>query len=162
MVITAAQVKAIATGNPQILEKVSVEVELSRLYRLYTVWRSGRRDMKWELQSLTQKEHEAGLRVACHRQAVAGRDLRKHDGGESYAIELRRSLRNDHCAIFDKRAQAGEHLGKLRRQIEPLASVEAYHRNRNAGLHPLHRRIRRSCGSAFYLKKVPSAGFVSS
>jgi hypothetical protein len=37
MVITAAQVKAIATGNPQILEKVSVEVELSRLSRLYTV-----------------------------------------------------------------------------------------------------------------------------
>jgi hypothetical protein len=46
MVITAAQVKAIATGNPQILEKVSVEVELSRLSRLYTVWRNSRRELK--------------------------------------------------------------------------------------------------------------------
>src|SRR5215813_1855627 len=128
MVITAAQVKAIATGNPQILEKVSVEVELSRLSRLYTVWRNGRRDLKWELQSLPQKEHEAGLRVACHRQAVAVRDLHKHDGGESFAIELSRSLRNDHCTIFDKRAQAGEHLEKLRRQIESLAKVRSEER----------------------------------
>jgi hypothetical protein len=127
MVITAAQVKAIATGNPQILEKVSVEVELSRLSRLHTVWRNGRRDLKWELQSIPQKEHEAGLRVAFHRQAVAARDLHKHDGGESFAIELRRSLRNDHRVTFDKRAQAGEHLEKLRRHIELLASVEAYH-----------------------------------
>src|SRR5262249_12063847 len=31
MVLTAAQVKAIATGNPRILEKVSIEVDLSRL-----------------------------------------------------------------------------------------------------------------------------------
>ena len=127
MVITAAQVKAIATGNPQILEKVSVEVELSRLSRLYTVWRNGRRDLKWELQSLPRKEHEAGLRIACHEQAVAVRDRHKCDGGESFAIELRRSLKNDHCVTFDKRAQAGEHLEKLHRQVESLASVEAHH-----------------------------------
>lgn len=127
MVITAAQVKAIATGNPQILEKVSVEVELSRLSRLYTVWRNGRRELKWELQSLPQKVQEAGLRVACHRQAVAVRDQHKQDGGEAFAIELRGSLRNDQLAPFDKRAQAGEHLEKLRRQVESLASFEAYH-----------------------------------
>ena len=127
MVITAAQVKAIATGNPQILEKVSVEVELSRLSRLYTVWRNGRRELKWELQSLPQKAHEAGLRVACHEQAVAVRNLHKQDGGDTFAIELRRSLRNDQLTPFDKRAQAGEHLEKLRRQVESLASVEGRH-----------------------------------
>jgi hypothetical protein len=126
MVITAAQVKAIATGNPRILEKVSVEVELSRLSRLYTVWRNGHRDLKWELQSLPQKAQEAALRVACHQQAVAVRDPHKHDGGEAFAIELRRSLKNDHRETFDKRAQAGEQLEKLRRQVESLASIEAY------------------------------------
>ena len=126
MVITAAQVKAIATGNPRILEKVSVEVELSRLSRLYTVWRNGRRDLKWELQSLPQKGHEAGLRVACHQQAIAVRDQHKQDGGESFSMDLRRSLRNDDMAPFDKRAQAGEHLEKLRRQVESLTSFEAH------------------------------------
>jgi helicase-like protein len=127
MVITAAQVKAIATGNPQILEKVSVEVELSRLSRLYTVWRNGRRDLKWELQSLPRKAQEAGLRVACHEQAVAVRDQHGQDGGKAFAIEIRSALRNDQCVTFDKRAQAGEHLEKLRRQVESLASVEAHH-----------------------------------
>src|SRR5262245_9233671 len=43
------------------------------------------------------------------------------------AIELRRSLRNDQLTPFDKRAQAGEHLEKLRRQAESLASVEGRH-----------------------------------
>jgi len=126
MVITAAQVKAIATGNPRILEKVSVEVELSRLSRLYIVWRNGRRDLKWELQSLPGKAHEAGLRVAYHRQAVAVRDQQKQGGGESFTIDLRRSLRNDQLATFDKRAQAGEHLEKLRRQVESLVSLEPH------------------------------------
>jgi hypothetical protein len=34
LVLTAAQIKAIASGNPQILEKVALEVELTRLENL--------------------------------------------------------------------------------------------------------------------------------
>jgi hypothetical protein len=102
MVITAAQVKAIATGNPQILEKVSVEVELSRLSRLYTVWRNGCRDLKLELQSLPRKAQEVALRVTCHEQSVAVRDQHRQDGGDAFAIALSSALRNDQYVAFDK------------------------------------------------------------
>src|SRR5262249_9319173 len=54
-VIPAARVKPPPTDTPHFLKKASVEADLSRLSRLYTVWRSGRRELKWELQSLPQK-----------------------------------------------------------------------------------------------------------
>jgi hypothetical protein len=96
--------------------------------------------MKWELQSLPQKVHEVGLRVTCHEQAVAVRNQHKQDGGETFAIELRRSLRNDQLTPFDKRAQAGEHLEKLARQVESLASVEGHHLDSYRGFEILVQR----------------------
>ena len=128
LVMTAAQVKAIATGNPRILEKVSIEVELSRLSRLYLVWRKSRRNMRYEIGSLQERAREASLRVACHEQAVAIRNQHMTAAGEEvFTIELRQSPRSDQWRIFDKRTQAGEHLVNLRREVELLASVEPHH-----------------------------------
>jgi hypothetical protein len=126
MVMTAAQVKAIATGNPQVLEKVSTELELSRLSRLYLVWRNVRRDLKWEYQRLPEKISEADQRVACHKQAVAVRNSHKQDGGAAFAVGLRHSLRNDQLETFDQRAQAGERLEGLRRQTESMMSAQPH------------------------------------
>jgi hypothetical protein len=127
LVMTAAQVKAIATGNPRILEKVSIEVELSRLSRLYLVWRKSRRDMRYEIGSLQERVREAGLRVACHEQAVAVRNGHRLAGEEVFIIELRQSPRSDQWKTSDNRAQAGKHLVNLRREVELLASVEPCH-----------------------------------
>jgi len=116
MVMTAAQVKAIASGNPRILERVSLEIELSRLSRLYAVWRNGRRHLKWEMESLPQRVREANLRVASHEQAVSVRD-RHNTASGSFVIELRRSLDSHQRLAFDQRAQAGEHLERLRQEV---------------------------------------------
>jgi len=116
MVMTAAQVKAIASGNPRILERVSLEIELSRLSRLYTVWRNSRRHLKWEMESLPQRVREADLRVACHEQAVSVRDQHNSAGG-SFTIELRRSLNSDQWAAFHQRQEAAEHLERLRQKV---------------------------------------------
>ena len=116
MVVTAAQVKAIASDNPRILERVSIEVELSRLSRLYTVWRKGRRDLKWEMESLPGRIREADLRVAGHQQAIAIRDRNANSDG-MFAIRLKRSIGGDEWLDFGERVQAGEHLDKLRREV---------------------------------------------
>src|SRR5262245_48865291 len=81
MVMTAAQVKAMASGNPRILERVSIEVELTRLSRLYIVWRNGRRNLKWEIESLRSNISEANQRVAGHEQALAVRDQNSPSDG---------------------------------------------------------------------------------
>ncbi|MEP7343603.1 MAG: helicase-related protein, partial [Acidobacteriota bacterium] len=116
MVITAAQVKAIASGNPRILERVSIEVELARLSRLYTVWRNGRRNLKWELESLPGRISEADKRVAGHQEAQALRD-RNLLPEVSFAIKLKRSPGSDEWLDITERLQAGERLEKLRREV---------------------------------------------
>ncbi|MGH9841697.1 MAG: helicase-related protein [Blastocatellia bacterium] len=116
MVMTAAQVKAIASGNPRILERVSIEVELSRLSRLYSVWRNGRRHLKWEMESLPGRIREADLRVAGHEQALSLRDQNLFSDG-AFEIRLKRSAGGDEWLDFGQRAQAGEHLNKLRREV---------------------------------------------
>lgn len=116
MVMTAAQVKAIASGNPRILERVSIEVELARLSRLYIVWRNGRRNLKWELESLPDRISEADQRVAGHEQAIAIRDQNSFSD-VAFAIKLKRSIGRDEWLDFDQRTHAGEHLDKLRREI---------------------------------------------
>ncbi len=123
LVMTAAQVKAIASGNPRILERVSIEVELARLSRLYTVWRNGRRNLKWELESLPGRISEADQRVAGHERALAVRDQNSFPDG-TFTIKLRRAPNSDEWISFDQRAQAGEHLDKLRREVGMLLNSD--------------------------------------
>jgi hypothetical protein len=123
MVMTAAQVKAIASGNPRILERVSIEVELSRLSRLYIVWRNSRRNLKWEMESLPGRIREADLRVAGHEQAIAIRDQNANSDG-AFAIKLKRSVGGEEWLDFDQRAQAGERLDKLRREVAMRLDAE--------------------------------------
>jgi len=122
MVLTAAQVKAIASGNPRILERVSIEVELTRLSRLYIVWRNGRHNLKWELKSLPDRIREADQRVAGHEQAKAIRDQNSSDG--VFTIKLKRTLGGNEWLSFDQRAQVGEHLDELRREVGMASSTD--------------------------------------
>ncbi|MBL8206011.1 MAG: hypothetical protein JNM09_17375 [Blastocatellia bacterium] len=116
LVMTAAQVKAIASGNPRILERVSIEVELARLSRLYSVWRKSRHHLRWEAEAMPRRVFEADERVAAHQQAIRVRDQRA-EPGDSFTISLRRSLETTDERTFTERAPAGEHLERLRRQV---------------------------------------------
>jgi hypothetical protein len=154
MVMTAAQVKAIASGNPRILERVSIEVELTRLSRLYTVWRNGRRNLKWELESLPDRIREADQRVAGHEQAKAARD--QNSSGGPFTIELKQALGGDEWSSFDQRAQAGEHLDRLRREIGMTHGAEYFHIGSYRGFQILAQR-RLSLSDALF---QPVEGFL--
>jgi hypothetical protein len=154
MVMTAAQVKAIASGNPRILERVSVEVELTRLSRLYAVWRNGRRNLKWELESLPDRIREADQRVSGHEQAKAARDQNSSDG--AFTIKLKRSLSGDELLNFDHRAQAGEHLDRLRREVGIAPSTEYRQIGSYRGFQIIAQR-RPSLGAALF---PPVEGFL--
>lgn len=116
LVMTAAQVKAIASGNPRILERVSIEVELARLSRLYSVWRKSRLHLKWETEALPLRVQEADERVTAHEQALALRD-QDAEINPVFSIKLRRSMEAEELLTFTERAQASEQLERLRRQM---------------------------------------------
>lgn len=114
LVMTAAQIKAIASGNPQILEKVGLEVELTRLERLYSVWSANRRRMRRQLETLPPDIELVANTVAGHERAIAtrGRYTAEHAAGD-FQITLRKSHAADAVVTFTDRQRAGAHLRQI-------------------------------------------------
>ncbi|MEP7342653.1 MAG: helicase-related protein [Acidobacteriota bacterium] len=110
LVMTAAQIKAIASGNPQILEKVGLEVELTRLERLYSVWSANRHRMRRQLEMLPPDIEMVANVVAAHQRAMAARDRYAAD---DFQISLKKSYDADAVVAFTDRQRAGAHLRHL-------------------------------------------------
>src|SRR5215467_5360489 len=110
LVVTAAQIKAIASGNPQILEKVAVEVELTKLERLYSAWSASRQRLRGQMESLPGCLESVAREIVGHQKAIATRDQNHHD---EFAIELRRIGAAEEIITFTDRGRAGAHLRQL-------------------------------------------------
>lgn len=114
LVMTAAQIKAIASGNPLILEKVAAEVELTRLERLYSVWRGNRRRLQNQLELLPADLEHLAHTIAGYQQAITVRD--KTDSQrqqDEFRMTLRKSLASEEVSTFTDRQRAGAHLRQL-------------------------------------------------
>ena len=115
LVMTAAQIKAIASGNPQILEKVALEVELTKLERLYSVWLSNRRRMQFEAERLPDDIARAIRFTEWQQCALKVRDAAEAAKGkmEDFRIALRQKLEGDKQTEFRDRKRAGAQLRQL-------------------------------------------------
>lgn len=114
LVMTAAQIKAIASGNPQILEKVGLEVELTRLERLYSVWNAGRQRLRHQVESLPAEIAGAAQYVAGHERAVAARaQYAASQAADDFRMRLKKSPTTDEFIAFKDRQRAGAHLRQL-------------------------------------------------
>ncbi|MCG3143136.1 MAG: hypothetical protein HONDAALG_00457 [Gammaproteobacteria bacterium] len=110
LVMTAAQIKAIASGNPQILEKVAVEVELTKLERLYSAWSASRQRLRRQMELLPSQMESVAREIASHRKAIVTRDQNERD---DFTIELRRDVSSEEAVTFTDRGRAGAHLRQL-------------------------------------------------
>jgi hypothetical protein len=110
LVMTAAQIKAIASGNPQILEKVAVEVELTKLERLYSAWSASRQRLRRQMESLPSHLESVAREIASHQKAISTRDQNERD---DFTIELRRDVSSEEAVTFTERGRAGAHLRQL-------------------------------------------------
>lgn len=129
-VLTMAEVKALASGNPKVMQKVAVETELTKLSHLYAAWRSGQCDMRWELTGMPERLATAERVLDFHIRAKALRDAH---ADENFAIELRARLDRDEMLTFDKREAAG-------RRLRLLAEVgyQQVRRSADATMHSYH------------------------
>lgn len=113
LVMTAAQIKAIASGNPQILEKVGLEVELTRLERLYSVWSANRSRLHRQLEMLPADIAQIANVVAGHERAIAARDRYAAEHTADFQINLKKSHAGDAVVTLTDRQRAGAHLRQL-------------------------------------------------
>jgi len=121
-VLTASQIKAIASGNPLVLEKVGLETELTRLDRLYATWRAGRNRLRYDLAMLPEKIDKAEADLRAHAAAIEARNRNLPGGAETgrrgFAIELRRSATGDETGAFAERELAGNQIRQLVAAVE--------------------------------------------
>ena len=124
-VLTASQIKAIASGNPLVLEKVGFETELTRLDRLYATRRAGRNRLRYGLAMLPEKIDKAEADLRAHAAAIEARNRNLPSGAEAgrrgFAIELRRSATGGETIAFTERELAGNQI----RQLTPAVEREA-------------------------------------
>jgi O-acetyl-ADP-ribose deacetylase (regulator of RNase III) len=105
--LTYAEVKAIASGNPLVIEKASVDAEITRLTRL----RSQHAETQFRIRSELRRSKEAlpviGKRIENIKLDIAGRtDTR----GDAFQIELEKQVVKD-------RGIAGELLNRIARRV---------------------------------------------
>ena len=112
LVMTAAQIKAIASGNPLILEKVAAEVELTKLERLYSVWRGNRRRLRDQQEVLPDDLDRLSRTIASHQLAIHTRDQASQSSDE-FQMRLQKNFSSEEVITFRDRPRAAAHLREL-------------------------------------------------
>ena len=107
MVLTVAQVKAIASGNPMVQKRIELEVKLVKLDRLRAAYYNNRAAMRLDLEELPERIIAQETELRGHEEAIKARLPLEDD---AFRITLRKNLGDAETAAFDKRERAGAHL----------------------------------------------------
>ena len=110
MVLTVAQVKAIASGNPMVQRRIELEVKLVKLDRLRAAYYNNRAAMRADLEELPQSIAAQEAELEGHEQAVKARQPLEE---EKFCITLKKKLGDAEAISFDKRERAGAHIRYL-------------------------------------------------
>ncbi|MBT7071250.1 MAG: hypothetical protein HN975_10220 [Anaerolineae bacterium] len=88
--LSMAEIKALASGDPEIMQMIAVENELTKLDSVRTAWLRNRQLMQMRLQSHRQQEAGVRAQIADLEEALRIRDANAHDDfsmevlGQSY------------------------------------------------------------------------------
>ena len=107
MVLTVAQVKAIASGNPLVQKRIELEVKLVKLDRLRAAYYNNRAAMRADLEELPERIAAQEAELHGHEEAISTRLPLEDD---VFGITLRKNLGDAETTSFDKRERAGAHL----------------------------------------------------
>ncbi len=115
VVLSAAEVKAIASGNPRIVRKVQLETEIGRMERVRAVHRETVVTLRLDRRQAERRIAELQARAAVLHAASAIVDAQAHPG---FVAEVATQLGNDGRVTFTRRAEAGEALRRIVAQAE--------------------------------------------
>jgi N12 class adenine-specific DNA methylase len=104
VVLSAAEIKAIASGNPQVLRKVQLETEIARLERVRTVWRDTLVNLRMEHVHTTESRERLLQRVAAWEQAQT---IAEAHPAQPFQVTLRQRGK---AKVFTDRMVAGTAL----------------------------------------------------
>ena len=83
--LTYAEIKAIASGNPAVIEKIKVDTEIRKLDQLRSVYDNQQRHIRWEVRDLPRRIAEAKQHLG---QIEADRTTRDAHDGQEFSMEV--------------------------------------------------------------------------
>lgn len=110
MVLTVAQVKAIASGNPAVQRRIETEVKLVKLDRLRAAYYQQRAALRADITALPQHLAAQTALIAGHEHAL---QLRAPLAADAFHITLKTGLGRAESVVLDKRERAGARLRQL-------------------------------------------------
>lgn len=131
LVMGYAQVAAITSGNPLILEKFEVDQKVLELQMLKTSYERNRRKYQEEIRTLPGRIDHDKQRIKLHEQDL---DVRKETKGELFELTIGKKK-------YDKREEAGQAL------------LEVYKEKQNNMLYGEKEKIGSFAGFSLYIQK---------
>jgi N12 class adenine-specific DNA methylase len=121
-VLTAAEVKAIASGNPRILERFGLETDLARLDRVRRTWLDTRRTLDWKRRCAEDRIAERAQRIADLEAALP---IYQAHADADFIVALEARVGAASHVTYTKRADAGKALLTLIHQYRPPRASSA-------------------------------------
>jgi N12 class adenine-specific DNA methylase len=121
VVLSAAEIKALASGNPQIVRKVQLEAEVARLDRVRSVWLDTRRNLQLERHFVDEDTGRLeGRRAVWERAAVI---VAAHPH-EPFCTEVARNIGAKTFKAVVVRAEAGAAVQRLAHDYQRAAAFQ--------------------------------------
>ena len=124
VVLSAAEIKAIASGNPQIVRKVQLEAEVARLERVRAVWLDTRRNLQSERRFTEEEIHRIERRCAQWAQAEA---IVAEHPREPFSAQVARGIGSEAFDACTVRAEAGAAVRRLMHEYQSAAAFQRRH-----------------------------------
>ncbi len=84
-VLSMAEIKALASGNPKIMERVMVQNEIMKLEQLRLSWQSERRNSQRQLTNRKEELEQTGIRI---RNLEIGAQVRDSHASEDFTMKI--------------------------------------------------------------------------
>lgn len=126
-VISMAEIKALASGNPKVIERVTLQNEIIKLENLRASWQSNRRDSQRRLSSSQEELEQTQARVEYLHQAVKLRDANLLPD-EKFSMKINEKH-------YDERKTAGAALIEFARLLKIEAEKTGHEARKTVGVY---------------------------
>lgn len=123
-VLTFSEIKALASGNPLIMQKIVMDTELARLSAIRASWQSSQSGVRGSIRGIELKKADAEKSIGVYLEAIQQRDANTE---ESFAIQLKPSIDADILEVENDREAAGRKV----RLLATHAAMRLVGRGRN-------------------------------
>ena len=109
-VLTFSEIKALASGNPLIMQKIVMDAELARLSAIRASWQSSQSGVRGSIRGIELKKADAEKSIGVYTEAIQQRDVHTP---EKFSIQLKPSIDADLLEVETDREAAGRKVRLL-------------------------------------------------